>query len=114
MVLSKNFNEGRTIDYVPPADLPAGTAVKLDSMMGVATADIKAGRKGALDVSGCFLFDTSGFSGPFGQGVECDFIFASQVVVVAGGGDSVVQVWSAQDVPSGNSRKAFFINKKGG
>jgi predicted RecA/RadA family phage recombinase len=47
-------HEGGTVDYTPAADTAAGDVVLQGDLVGVANLDIKAGRLGALAVTGVF------------------------------------------------------------
>jgi predicted RecA/RadA family phage recombinase len=49
-------HHGDAIDYTPEVDTPAGTVVVIDTLIGVAKQDIKAGELGALHVTGVFDF----------------------------------------------------------
>lgn len=50
--------QGASIEYIPPADTPAGTVVLQGYLVGVTTAPIKANKLGALAVEGIFDFPT--------------------------------------------------------
>ncbi len=67
--MAKFVHEGRSIDYVPTADVNAGDVVVLGEIVGVATRSIPANRLGALQVEGVFDFPKG--SGAIGLGVVC-------------------------------------------
>lgn len=50
------IHRGDCLDYVPPGDLPAGSIVVRERLLGIATTDIPAGTMGALQVTGVFDF----------------------------------------------------------
>lgn len=52
------IQEGASIDYIPPVDIPAGTVVVQSNLVGVARLAIKANKLGALAVEGVFDFPT--------------------------------------------------------
>jgi predicted RecA/RadA family phage recombinase len=53
-MIARYVHEGKAIDYTPVADVPAGTAVLLDSLIGIALRDLKKDQLGALQVAGVF------------------------------------------------------------
>ncbi len=50
------IHEGKSIDYVPAADIPAGTVVVLGDRVGISFVDIAAQTLGALQLVGVFDF----------------------------------------------------------
>ncbi|HBR19461.1 MAG: hypothetical protein A2Y13_04355 [Planctomycetes bacterium GWC2_45_44] len=48
------YQNGKSIDYTPAADVAAGTIVVLKGQVGITKLDIAAGAKGALAVEGVF------------------------------------------------------------
>lgn len=50
------IQDGGTIDYIPPVDLPAGAVVVQGELVGVTNVAIKANKLGALAVQGIFDF----------------------------------------------------------
>ncbi len=53
---AKYVQTGDAVDYTPAADVKAGDVVILNDLTGVAKLDIKAGKLGALAVTGVFEF----------------------------------------------------------
>jgi predicted RecA/RadA family phage recombinase len=51
------IHEGSVIDYIPTADMPAGTVVVLGDRVGISMVDIAANVLGALQVVGVFDFN---------------------------------------------------------
>lgn len=54
--MAKFIQNGDAIDYTPTADVAAGAVVVLEDLVGVTKLDIKAGKLGALSVTGLFEF----------------------------------------------------------
>lgn len=50
-------HRGDAIDFVPDANLPAGSVVVIGDLVGVTKLDIAAGVAGSLHVSGVFAFE---------------------------------------------------------
>ena len=50
--MNQYFQDGRYIDYIPEADVAAGTFIRIGNITGFANLDIKAGVKGALCTEG--------------------------------------------------------------
>ncbi len=46
--------EGATIDFVPEADVPAGSIVVVGKLVGIAKFGISAGSRGSITVRGVF------------------------------------------------------------
>ena len=63
---------GREIDYTPVAAVEAGQVVVQANLVGVATADIAAGKLGSLAVSGIFDVDQNAEIIPAGAPVYWD------------------------------------------
>lgn len=56
MATARFIQDGNAIDYTPTEDIPAGTVVVIDTLVGVTKRDIKAGELGSLEVTGVFDF----------------------------------------------------------
>lgn len=48
------IKRGRVLDYVPEADIPAGTAIKVGAFVGVANHLIPAGKLGSVELDGIY------------------------------------------------------------
>lgn len=49
--------QGASVDYLPDANVPAGSIVVVNDLVGVARIDLKAGEPGALAVSPAPVFE---------------------------------------------------------
>jgi predicted RecA/RadA family phage recombinase len=50
------YQDGKTIDYTPTADLAAGDVVVLGKIIGIAQTDVPANTLAGLDIEGVFEF----------------------------------------------------------
>lgn len=48
------IKRGRVLDYVPSADIPAGTAIKVGAFVGVTNHLIPAGKLGSVELDGIY------------------------------------------------------------
>ena len=48
------IHDGKAVDFFPVADVPAGTVIVENDLVGVTKLDIQAGRLGALHVVGVY------------------------------------------------------------
>jgi predicted RecA/RadA family phage recombinase len=54
MAHAQFIHEGAVVDYVPGADVPAGSVVVQGDLVGITKRDVKAGELGGLAVEGVF------------------------------------------------------------
>lgn len=62
MPTARFIHDGRSIDYTPTEDVPAGKVVIQGELVGVAKVDIPAHTLGALAVTGVFAMPKSEYS----------------------------------------------------
>lgn len=55
MALAYKYNDGNSIDYTPGSDVPCGTIVLQNLLIGIANTDIDANTKGSLAIKGVYL-----------------------------------------------------------
>lgn len=48
------IKRGRALDYIPDADVPAGTAIKVGAFVGVTNHYIPAGKLGTVELDGIY------------------------------------------------------------
>lgn len=48
------IKRGRVLDYVPSAEIPAGTAIKIGAFVGVTNHIIPAGKLGSVELDGIY------------------------------------------------------------
>ena len=65
--MARFVRTGRAIDYIPVADTPAGTIVKVGSIVGVVQHPIAAGVLGSLEICGVYELEKAAASA-FDQG----------------------------------------------
>lgn len=66
------IQRGDMIDYTPATDLPAGSVVAIEDLVGITTRPIAAGQPGVLVTEGIFSFPKQTGAGkaiPFGKTV---------------------------------------------
>ncbi len=105
------IHEGKTIDYTPGSDTAAGTVVVQDELVGVTLRDIKAGKLGALAVSGVLDFPkATGGSTAIAAGANTywnaggsvatttavDNTLIGKAVIAAANGDATVRIRMSQ------------------
>jgi len=56
-MIARFIQQGVTIDYIPAADVKAGSIVSVNDLIGVSRYDIKAGELGALAVAPAPVFE---------------------------------------------------------
>lgn len=103
-------NYGQMVEYTPSADVPVGTVVVQNQLVGFAVHPLYANRLGAIAVKGVFAFPkatTSGSAISVGSKVYWDAtnsvvttatgvgganVYVGKVTAAAADGDSVVRV----------------------
>lgn len=102
------------MDYTPTADTPAGAAVVVGELLGVARTAIAANQPGSLALEGVFSFPKpTGAGTGFAKGVKAHWkaatstalnaeeagqtIVAGKTVAAAGDGDATVSVRLTQE-----------------
>lgn len=66
------IKKGRVLDYIPVADVAAGTAVKIGAFVGVTNHAIAAGELGGVELEGIYSIPNSGVAFDLGTVVEID------------------------------------------
>ena len=66
------IHDGKSIDFFPATDVPAGSVIVRGSLVGVTKLDIPAGRLGALAVVGVFDIGKGNTAIPLGSKVYWD------------------------------------------
>ena len=105
-------HRGDAVDYVSEADVAAGAVVVANDLVGVAKLDLKAGKRGALALTGVYAVPKATGEGtalPFGVSVNWDGtnqrattatgggeVPLGKVVVAASDTDATVQVRLSQ------------------
>lgn len=78
--------QGASVDYLPDANVPAGTIVVVNDLVGVARIDLKAGEPGALAVSPAPVFEVEkGAAVAFAYGAKVYWDTANRKVAAAEG-----------------------------
>ncbi|MCL2624291.1 MAG: DUF2190 family protein [Planctomycetaceae bacterium] len=66
------LHDGKAIDFLSSADIPAGTVIVRDALVGITKLDVEANRLGALHVVGVFDVAKSAVAIPLGSKVYWD------------------------------------------
>ena len=82
------IHDGKSVDFFPATDVPAGSVIVQGSLVGVTKLDVKAGRLGALMVVGVFDVAKGNTAIPLGSRVYWDQA-AKQAVTSATGNTSL-------------------------
>ena len=77
------IHDGKAIDFLSSANLPAGTVIVRDALVGITKLDIEADRLGTLHVSGVYDVVKGEVAIPLGSKVYWDA--AAQKAVLAAG-----------------------------
>ncbi len=97
------IHDGKSIDFFPATDVPAGTVIVEGDLVGATKLDIQAGRLGALAVVG--VFDVAKNDGPItlGSKVYWDKT-AKQAVTTATGNKQLGIAIQAAEATDGTVR----------
>jgi len=66
------LHDGKAIDFLSSADIPAGTVIVRDALVGITKLDVEANRLGALHVVGVFDVEKAAVAIPLGSKVYWD------------------------------------------
>ena len=78
------IHDGKSVDFFPATDVPAGSVIVQGSLVGVTKLELQAGRLGALAVVGVFDVAKGNTAIPLGSKVYWDAT-AKQTVLTATG-----------------------------
>ncbi len=97
------IHDGKSIDFFPATDVPAGTVIVENDLVGVTKLDIPAGRLGALAVVGVFDVAKSDGAITLGSKVYWDQA-AKQAVTTATGNKQLGIAIQAAEATDGTVR----------
>jgi predicted RecA/RadA family phage recombinase len=89
------IHDGRSIDHLADADIPAGTVVAQGSLIGITKVDIAAGHLGAIHVVGVYDVEKSNIAIPLGSKVYWDTTIKKAVITTTGNTPLGVAILSA-------------------
>ena len=78
------IHDGNAIDFFSETDIPAGSVVIKDKLVGITKLDIKANVLGALHVVGVYDIEKSNVAIPLGSNVYWDATAKKAVIAVSG------------------------------
>ena len=66
------IHDGKSVDFFPTSDIPAGTVVILGSLVGITKLDVKSNTLGAVAVGGVYDVEKTNVAVPLGSKVYWD------------------------------------------
>ena len=66
------IHDGKSVDFFPATDVPAGTIVILGSLVGITKLDVKSNTLGAVAVVGVYDIEKTNVAVPLGSKVYWD------------------------------------------
>jgi predicted RecA/RadA family phage recombinase len=78
------IHDGKAIDFFSETDIPAGSVVIKDNLVGITKLDIKANVLGALHVVGVYDVEKSNIAIPLGSNVYWDDTTKKAVIAATG------------------------------
>ena len=66
------IHDGKSVDFFPTSDIPAGTVVILGSLVGITKLDVKSNTLGAVAVVGVYDVEKTNVAVPLGSKVYWD------------------------------------------
>ena len=78
------IHDGKAVDFFSETDIPAGSVVVRDNLVGITKLDIKANTLGALHVVGVYDIEKSNAAIPLGSNVYWDAAVKKAVLAATG------------------------------
>jgi len=78
------IHDGKAIDFLSTSDIPAGSVVIKNNLVGITKLDIKANVLGALHVVGVYDIEKSNVAIPLGSNVYWDATAKKAVITATG------------------------------
>jgi predicted RecA/RadA family phage recombinase len=78
------IHDGDAIDFLSETDIPAGSVVIRDNLVGITKLDLKANTLGALHVVGVYDLEKSNIAIPLGSNVYWDTTAKKAVLTATG------------------------------
>ena len=78
------IHDGKAIDFLSTSDIPAGSVVIKNNLVGITKLDIKANVLGALHVVGVYDIEKSNVAIPLGSSVYWDATAKKAVITATG------------------------------
>ena len=66
------IHDGKSVDFFPATDIPAGSVVILGSLVGITKLDVKSNTLGAVSVVGVYDVEKTNIAVPLGSKVYWD------------------------------------------
>jgi predicted RecA/RadA family phage recombinase len=83
-MIARFIHDGDAIDFLSETDIPAGSVVIKDNLVGITKLDIKANVLGALHVVGVYDVEKSNVAIPLGSNVYWDATAKKAVLTATG------------------------------